>query len=241
VSFSPELIDDLLERAAREHPDRLAVVGTNTRLDYRAFFERTERLAHGLRALGVQPGERIAILSKNSPAYLEFILRCRASVRWPFRSTIASRRKSSASSWTTVRPLSLLFAAEYAGAGFTLKAELYDQALHRNRRRDGAPRAPRRASRAVARRSDDVFLQSYTSGTTGRPQGAMLTHANLIANTLTALAERDYAVETLPARGAAVSSGRSRALYGMTHACAGNGSCRSSVRKRCSTRSSASE
>src|SRR5688572_16626430 len=69
--FEPELIGDLLDRAAEDHPDRVAVIGSDVRLDYRTFRGRVARLAAALGALGVGPDERVAILDKNSPQYLE--------------------------------------------------------------------------------------------------------------------------------------------------------------------------
>ena len=66
-----ETIDELLARAVAKDPARLAVVGDGARWSYGELAERVERLAAGLQALGIQPEERVAILDKNGPHYLE--------------------------------------------------------------------------------------------------------------------------------------------------------------------------
>ena len=61
-----------LERAGHEHPGRPAVaVGTRALLDYGALAERVAKLAGALQGFGLKPGDRVAIVSKNSSHYLE--------------------------------------------------------------------------------------------------------------------------------------------------------------------------
>ena len=61
-----------LERAGHEHPGRPAVaVGTRALLDYGALAERVAKLAGALKGFGLKPGDRVAIVSKNSSHYLE--------------------------------------------------------------------------------------------------------------------------------------------------------------------------
>ncbi|HZW76488.1 MAG TPA: AMP-binding protein, partial [Caldimonas sp.] len=62
----------LLVRAARVHPERPAVLrGERLVWRYRELAERVARLAGHLRALGLAPGDRVALLMKNDVAYLE--------------------------------------------------------------------------------------------------------------------------------------------------------------------------
>ena len=62
----------LLVRAARVHPDRPAVLhGAALLWRYGELADRVARLAGHLRALGLVPGDRIALLMKNHPSYLE--------------------------------------------------------------------------------------------------------------------------------------------------------------------------
>ena len=61
-----------LQRAARQWPDQPAVLYRDRRLSYRQLEERSNRLAHALRALGLKRGDRVAIVSPNRPEIVEY-------------------------------------------------------------------------------------------------------------------------------------------------------------------------
>jgi non-ribosomal peptide synthetase component F len=61
-------IADPINHALRNTPDRLAVVCGDVRLTYREVHERCRRLAAAMAAIGMLPGDRIAILAANSQA-----------------------------------------------------------------------------------------------------------------------------------------------------------------------------
>src|SRR5580698_3161817 len=63
-----------LRRALQINPNGLASVFGNRRRHWREIGERVPRLAAGLRSLGANPGDRVAILSQNSDRYLELYL-----------------------------------------------------------------------------------------------------------------------------------------------------------------------
>ena len=231
MGFVPVLIDDLLQRAVTEHPTRLAVVSGTVRLTYREFEERVERLASALAALGIQPDERVAILDKNDHRYLElyFALPRIGAVAVPLNYRLATRELAYVLGDSTAT--TLLFGDEYRATVETLRESVTSV---RHWVSFGEPRSGEHgyealvagakgpAPRAV-RRQEDVLLQMYTSGTTGRPKGAMLTHGNMIANTLTALRERDYtATDTYLHVAPLYHCADLELYYGMTYACGGN-------------------
>ena len=67
----PLLLNDFIRRAVKLYPDKEAVVCGAQRLSYRQFGERINRLSHALLSLGVQKGDRVAILSPNCHRFLE--------------------------------------------------------------------------------------------------------------------------------------------------------------------------
>src|SRR5499426_2912498 len=72
VAYRTELTPvSFLRRSAYVFADRTAVVHGDRRYSYRAFEERVNRLASGLRALGLQHLDRVAIVAPNTPAMLE--------------------------------------------------------------------------------------------------------------------------------------------------------------------------
>lgn len=60
-----------LARSARYWPDRPAVIFRDRVISYRALEERSNRLAHALRSLGLQRGDRVAVVSPNRPEIIE--------------------------------------------------------------------------------------------------------------------------------------------------------------------------
>jgi long-chain acyl-CoA synthetase len=221
VSFEPACIDELLERAARERPERLAVVAGEIRHDYRTLLERVDRLAAGLQALDVRPGDRVAILDKNSARYLElyFALPRIGAVAVPLNYRLAAPELAYIVENSTAT--TLFHGAEYAAHVPALRAAGAVRCVSMDD--DSVLAPPGSRPDVVARSSDDVFLQMYTSGTTGRPKGAMLTHANMIANTVTALTERDYgAGDTYLHVAPLYHCADLELYYGMTWAMAGN-------------------
>jgi long-chain acyl-CoA synthetase len=170
---------DPLEHARRVHADRIAVIDGDTRLDYSQLHDRCRRLAAALAALGVEPDDRVAILSANSHRYFEAFCAIPAysMVIVPLNTRLAEPElkailyDSGARILLTDRDPGSLRACvdrvvsipdEYE----TLLAE--------------APNAPGTHSLAVE--PDAIAALFYTGGTTGSPKGVMLTHRNLVAN-----------------------------------------------------------
>jgi acyl-CoA synthetase (AMP-forming)/AMP-acid ligase II len=64
-------IGDLLVRAARQHPDRAAIVFPGERHTYAELLERSSRVARGLWSLGVRPRDHVGLLALNGPEFVE--------------------------------------------------------------------------------------------------------------------------------------------------------------------------
>jgi len=171
----------LLERSAAACGDRPALAfGERIVATYREFDDRARRLAHGLRSkFSAQPGDRIALYCANHAAYLEAMYAAwvAGAVVVPINAKLHAREaryilddSGAIGCWTDADHDAELRAAGVACALFDIDAV----AAHRGSER-----------RALEdRTSDDMAWLFYTSGTTGRPKGVMLSHGNLMHTTL---------------------------------------------------------
>ncbi|NBE54835.1 o-succinylbenzoate--CoA ligase [Streptomyces boluensis] len=183
-------------RRARKTPHRTALIHHDTSLTYAELHTRTTRLAHALRARGIRRGDRIAYLGPNHPSYLEtlFAAGLLGAVFVPLNTRLAA--PEIAHQLTDSGADTLIHAPAHAG----LVAALPDSTDVRTYVEVGAAYEELLAGAAEAPidepvRGDDTCLIMYTSGTTGRPKGAMLTHANITWNAVNVLVDTDVAAD----------------------------------------------
>ncbi len=151
----PRNVVALLRQTAVDHPERTAVVELGgDRVSYAELFTRASRVAGGLRAAGVQPGDRVAIGLPNGLAWMLGFwgAQLAGAVVVPLN--------------TRLSPAETEFVVADSGAKLTI-GELPD----------GDPVEP------ADPEPGDLTALFYTSGTTGRPKGAMLTHEALVSST----------------------------------------------------------
>jgi len=174
---------DLLAEAAARHPDGEALVCGAERLSYRAFESAVARCAAGLAAAGIVAGDRVALLLGNGITFPVVLF---AALRLGAIAVPLSTREQTEG---------LGYMLGHSGAKLLVHdADLADRlpqpsatpALARRVAIElGAPwtalpllaSAPGGAPAAV--REEDTAIILYTSGTTGRPKGAMLTHLGI--------------------------------------------------------------
>jgi long-chain acyl-CoA synthetase len=190
-------IAQLLENSAKSFPERPAVsVGCATRLDYASFGQRAARLAGALRNMladrdageSSDPGN-VAITLPNCPEYLEILF----GVWHAGLAAAPMNARLSASE--------LAFMITDCGAGVVFASAGQAEELHEllapgtvllvpgsSAYSDALEAEP---AALVARDRDDLAWIFYTSGTTGKPKGAMLSHGNLMAMTLAYFADID--------------------------------------------------
>ena len=177
-------IAQLLAAAARTFPHRPAVsLGRETRLDYRQLQERVACLAGGLLEMpGMAPGSRVVLYMGNCVEYVEvlFALWHAGLCAVPINAKLHPREAAfiiDNSGATLCLATGDTADAAQAAAGFCSAAVRclsvgsggYESLL------EAAP-VPQHAVKR-----DDLAWIFYTSGTTGRPKGAMLSHGNLLA------------------------------------------------------------
>jgi long-chain acyl-CoA synthetase len=175
----------VLQESALRRPDKVAVIEgppSHDRATYRELWETALRRAGALHAAGVRPGDRVALLALNTIDFVTayFGILARGAVVVPIAPMLVADE--------------IAFLLEDSGAKLALVADelagvVADGAdaarvpvllLGSDAALAGAP-APRREAREPL----DPAVVFYTSGTTGRPKGAVLTHFNLVMNAFT--------------------------------------------------------
>ncbi len=182
-----------LERAGKSHGNLPAAAqGTRIVRSYADLAQRAARIAGGLRGqLGLTPGERVVIAAKNSADYLDLLY----GIWHAGLAAVPANAK--------LHGRELGYIIEHSQARVCFASDGIDHAI--------APHAPASLERLIriggaeyenlltsdaidpaTRAADDLAWLFYTSGTTGQPKGAMLTHRVL------SWASHAYATEVDP-------------------------------------------
>jgi fatty-acyl-CoA synthase len=165
-------------------PHRVAVVHDGREWTFAEVASRATRMAHVLAAHGVAKGDRVAYLGPNHPAFLDalFATGLLGAIFVPLSTRLAAPeldyilRDSGAA---VLVHAALPIVDDLREAPTRLALDGLDAA--------GAPADPV----DVDVDENDVCMIMYTSGTTGRPKGAMLTHANVAWNSVNLLLDID--------------------------------------------------
>ncbi|MFN3215889.1 MAG: AMP-binding protein [Acidimicrobiales bacterium] len=196
------LVSDIVRRNAEFFGDRDAtVLPDGSSKTWAGVEDRSSRLANALLALGLTKGDRCATFASNAPEYIEFFFGCAKAGVIGATTNIRLAPVELASYLSYVEPAAILVSADQADAarrfvddvasirhvigfgpdhGFDLD---YEELLS----------AADDLSQPVTVDDDDTYQLGSTSGTTGVPKGALLTHRNAIAAMLNWLTEFDVA------------------------------------------------
>ena len=176
----------LFQRSVAQFPDRPALArGTTDATSYRALSERVRALAHHLRSnLGLATGDRVCLAMANSVEYAEAMLAiwtarlCAVPINAKLHPAEVRHILQDAGARLCLAQGALLVQLQAMPAEGTETTCLDVQGDRWQAARHASP--PAEADSTVRGGDDELAWLFYTSGTTGRPKGVMLTHANLV-------------------------------------------------------------
>jgi fatty-acyl-CoA synthase len=188
----PLLVNDFLRRAATLYPEKIGVVDGAQRFTYAAFAARVNRLANALRGLGIARGDRVCILSPNSHYFLESFYGTSAigAVLVPLNYRLLAAEHEYILNHAGVR--ALLVDPDYLETIDAIRPRL-PTVQHWIAAAAAAPPGWTPWDAWIAAASpdppppreldeNDLVSLNYTSGTTARPKGVMMTHRNCYLN-----------------------------------------------------------
>ena len=211
----PLLIDDFLRRSALLYPDKLAIVDGDLRFTYRDYQERVNQFANALLALGIGENDRVCILSPNSHFFLEsfYATSLIGAILVPLNYRLVPADHEYILNHAGVK--AVLVDWEYTEIIDQIRPNLktvqhWVVAKDRGETPSGwtdweelIASESRAAPPPVSREENDLVSINYTSGTTSRPKGVMMTHRNCYINAYSTIAHlrvahEDVELWTLP-------------------------------------------
>nr|WP_295466290.1 AMP-binding protein [Mesorhizobium sp.] len=185
-------IANWLSATAKRHPERAALLhGADVVANYAQFAGRAADRGSALASrFRVQPGDRVALYMSNRTEYLESLY----ATWWIGAVAVPINRKLhvNEAAWIVGNAGAKIVLADeddLAELGSAVGARI--QVLAVNDPIAATPHHRSDLPPPAARQPSDLAWLFYTSGTTGRPKGAMLTHGNLVAMSLSYLADVD--------------------------------------------------
>lgn len=180
-------IGSVLTQAAKTSPDQTAIIHGDLRRTYREFNARANQLASQLRKAGVRKGDRVAILQRNCPELLETMFatfKCGA-ITVPMNARLHPKEAAYILKDSSTK--ALVFTDEFIDALESIRDEIegveslvcVGKAPSWALRYDQFAVNGHTCDNDAACQPDDLAWLFYTSGTTGKPKGAMVSHGNL--------------------------------------------------------------
>lgn len=188
--MSPRIstLSDIIRVHGEGRPDHPCLVEGNRSLTWGQTYDRVQRVANGLLAAGVGPTDRVAFLEKNGIAHFELLFGAAlinavsVDVNWRLAAPEVEYIVNNAEAKVLVVgsdfiPILDQIAANLSTVKLILVIGDHNEYANWNAWIDGQPAG----DPGIKMQASDIAFQLYSSGTTGRPKGVMLSNANLFA------------------------------------------------------------
>ncbi len=180
-------IGSLLSKASRLQGNRLAIQHGEQQLTYAELNQRVGQLARALQSLGVCPGDRVVLVQRNGPAMFETLFACFRAGAAVVPVNVRLHPEEVAFICQDCKAKVLVATGEYATSALQAHKQMPELQLVGVESIADAFDYETLLSASDSMNADaevdpdDLAWLFYTSGTTGKPKGAMLTHRNLLA------------------------------------------------------------
>ena len=192
------LIHNLLEISAQKHPEKTAIIHDDRRVNYRETNAQANSIASHLHQAGIKKGDRIALLFENNIDYIlsYFAISKIGGVASPLNPGLKPNGLKYL--LNDLKPVAII--TNFKSERILKAVNLYDLPLHLIIIRN--PRQKWGSSKLNVLSMEDILSESefssvqnksdsgqlaniiYTSGSTGKPKGVMLSHKNIVSNTI---------------------------------------------------------
>lgn len=185
MSPRPLTLPDVLEAMADAVPDRAAVVTMDHVYTYAELDERATRFANHLVALGIEPGDHVAVHSDNRIEWVDAFYGCFKARAVPININYKYLREELTHLYDNSDSVAVVVAPEFVAAMEGARTERLRHVIVMGEEYDAAMAAASPERQIEGRSEDDKYIV-YTGGTTGSPKGVVWRQADIIRAALNA-------------------------------------------------------
>lgn len=184
-------LGEMLADSAKRYPDKTVIIFQGIKITYQELYKRVQSLSRNLKEMGIKPGDKVGLLMANSPQFVVsyFSLATLGAIIVPLNTMFKTEELSyilqDAQAKMLITMDNFTKTAEQLAVKLT---ELEKIIISGNNNKSKFISFEDLVSREIEEgfrikvKPEDTAIYLYTSGTTGHPKGAMLSHRNLLSN-----------------------------------------------------------
>jgi len=181
----------MLARSSRSYPHKPVIIFQGQKIAYQDLYRQVEGLAQGLTELGIKPGDKVGLLLTNSPQFVVsyFAIAAIGAIIIPLNTMFKGEELAYILKDAQAKLLITMESFSKVADELLVKVESLEQIIVYNQGEEGKfisfesliEKEFQKEVQGIIK-PEDIAVYLYTSGTTGHPKGAMLSHSNLISN-----------------------------------------------------------